>query len=56
MNGKGSKQRPKTITEEQLAENWARIFGNKPCTTTTQTSRRKMNTKIRSFNGRTEAT
>jgi hypothetical protein len=25
--GKGSKQRPKQITDEQLAANWERIFG-----------------------------
>lgn len=29
MNGKGDIQRPKQITEEELEENWKRIFGPK---------------------------
>lgn len=43
-NGKGSKPRPLSVKREDYEANWARIFGKKPCTTTTQT---KKNTKIR---------
>ena len=32
MNGKGDKQRPKNISDEEMESNWRRIFGaKKPC-------------------------
>lgn len=27
MNGKGSKRRPQQISDQQMADNWERVFG-----------------------------
>ena len=29
MNGKGDTQRPKQVSDEEMEENWKRIFGPK---------------------------
>ena len=56
MNGKG-KATEKGRRLSEFRDGYDGINGRKKtCAPTTQTSRRKTNTKIRSFNGRTEAT